>query len=438
MNNLSFDALMALLALDSTRLELGVIAACLVLAGLFARHMIRRQRAETLANGNEVLSNAARLGRAGLQRLMFPLAGILLLALARGAFALLHQTPVLMHLVIAMLVAMGVIRLIVYALRQVFSPAGWLSTFEVLIVLAIWTAWAMHALEILPEVIDWLDSQKITLGKQKLTMWTLLQGSAWVLMTLIASVWLSGSVERKLMRAPIDSNLRIVLARVAKVVLVFLGLIITLPLVGIDLTALSVFGGALGVGLGFGLQKIMANYVSGFILLLDRSIRIGDLISVGTDRGQVTQITTRYTVVRSLSGVESIIPNELLISSVVQNEGLSDRQVRIAIAVQVSYSDDVPSALAILQDAALTQERVLKSPAPAAFLHSFGDSGINLELGIWIADPEGGALGLRSAIQLEILQRFRAAGIDIPFPQRELRIMGDPNPSAPPVDVTNT
>ncbi|OYW30599.1 MAG: hypothetical protein B7Z51_06430 [Methyloversatilis sp. 12-65-5] len=117
---------------------------------------------------------------------------------------------------------------------------------------------------------------------------------------------------------------------------------------------------------------------------------------------------------------------------------MSDRQVRIGIAVQVSYSDDVPAALAILQDAALTQERVLKSPAPAAFLHSFGDSGINLELGIWIADPEGGALGLRSAIQLEILERFRAAGIEIPFPQRELRIMSAPNASALPGDAANT
>jgi small-conductance mechanosensitive channel len=173
-----------------------------------------------------------------------------------------------------------------------------------------------------------------------------------VLVTLIASIWISGSVERKLMRAPIDSNLRIVLARLAKVALMLLGLMITLPLVGIDLTALSVFGGALGVGLGFGLQKIMANYVSGFILLLDRSIRIGDLISVGTDRGQVTQITTRYTVVRSLSGIESIIPNETLISSVVQNEGLSDRQVRLAISVQVGYRDDVPKALAVLEAAA--------------------------------------------------------------------------------------
>ena len=410
-----------------------ISAASLALAGAFARLVIRRQRAEEAAAGSELLSNAARLSRAGLQRLLFPVTGIVLLVLVHTMFRLLHQTPVLMHLVIAMLVAMGVIRLIVYALRQVFSPAGWLSTFEALIVLTIWSAWVMHVLDILPEVIEWLDSQQIMLGKQKLTMWALLQGGAWVLMTLITSIWLSGLVESKLMRAPIDSNLRIVFARLSKVALIFLGLIIALPLVGIDLTALSVFGGALGVGLGFGLQKIMANYVSGFIILLDRSIRIGDLISVGGDRGQVRQITTRYTVLRSPSGVQSIVPNETLISSVVQNEGLSDREVRIAISLQVSYGDDVEHALATLQECARIHERVLAEPAPRAFLHSFGDSGINLELGMWITDPDNGTLAIRSAVQLEILRRFRAGGIEIPFPQRELRIMGDTSPSG---DIT--
>lgn len=422
MTEISFDALMHMLSLNSTRIELAVIAVCLALAGLFARRMMRRQRRQTSV---DTLGATTRIGIEGLQRLLFPLAGIALLSIARAVFGLMHQPPVLMHLVIALLVAMGVIRLIVYALRQVFSPAGWLSTFELLISLTIWSAWVLHALDILPEVIEWLDGQQVALGTQKLSLWALLQGGAWVLVTLIAAVWLSGSVERKLMRAPLDSNLRIVLARLSKVALIFLALMITLPLVGIDLTALSVFGGALGVGLGFGLQKIMANYVSGFIILLDRSIRIGDLISVGSDRGQVQQITTRYTVLRSPSGVQSIVPNETLVSSVVQNEGLSDREVRVAISVQVSYADDVERAMVILEECARAHERVLSEPVPRAFLHSFGDSGINLELGVWITDPENGTLGIRSAVQLEILRRFRAEGIEIPFPQREIRILGD-------------
>ena len=420
MTEISFEALMRLLGQNSTRIELAVIAGCLLLAGLLSRLIKRRQRAKT---DYDNLSAAARLGVDGLQRLLFPLTGVATLSAARALYGALHQPPVLMHLVIAMLVAMGVIRMTVYALRQVFSPAGWLSTFEFLIGLTIWTAWALHALDILPEVIDWLDHQQVALGKQKLSLWALMQGGAWVLVTLIVAIWLSGSVERKLMRAPLDSNLRIVLARLSKVALMFLALMITLPLVGIDLTALSVFGGALGVGLGFGLQKIMANYVSGFIILLDRSIRIGDLISVGSDRGQVQQITTRYTVLRSPSGVQSIVPNETLISSVVQNEGLSDREVRLAVTVQVGYADDVERALSILEECARVHERVLPEPAPRAFLHSFGDSGINLELGMWITDPENGTLGIRSAVQLEILRRFRAENIEIPFPQREIRVL---------------
>ncbi len=420
MTEISFEALMRLLAQDSTRIELGVIAVCLLLAGFLTRLIKRRQRART---DYDNLGAAARLGVDGLHRLLFPLTGIATLSAARALYGALHQPPVLMHLVIAMLVAMGVIRMTVYALRQVFSPAGWLSTFEFLIGLTIWTAWALHALDILPEVIDWLDHQQVALGKQKLSLWALMQGGAWVLVTLVVAIWLSGSVERKLMRAPLDSNLRIVLARLSKVALMFLALMITLPLVGIDLTALSVFGGALGVGLGFGLQKIMANYVSGFIILLDRSIRIGDLISVGSDRGQVQQITTRYTVLRSPSGVQSIVPNETLISSVVQNEGLSDREVRLAVTVQVGYADDVERALSILEECARVDERVLPEPAPRAFLHSFGDSGINLELGMWITDPENGTLGIRSAVQLEILRRFRAENIEIPFPQREIRVL---------------
>ncbi|WP_019919355.1 mechanosensitive ion channel family protein [Methyloversatilis discipulorum] len=422
MTEISFDALMHMLSLNSTRIELAVVAACLALAGLITRLLIRRQRRQA---GVETLGATARLGLEGLQRLLFPLVGIALLSIARVVVELLQEPPVLMRLVIAMLVAMGVIRLVVYGLRQVFSPAGWLSTFELLIGLTIWSAWVLHALDILPEVIEWLDSQQVALGKQKLSLWALMQGGAWVLVTLIAAVWLSGSVERKLMRAPLDSNLRIVLARLSKVALMFLALMVTLPLVGIDLTALSVFGGALGVGLGFGLQKIMANYVSGFIILLDRSIRIGDLISVGADRGQVQQITTRYTVLRSPSGVQSIVPNETLVSSVVQNEGLSDREVRVAISVQVGYADDVERALVILEECARAHERVLSEPVPRAFLHSFADSGINLELGVWITDPENGTLAIRSAVQLEILRRFRAEGIEIPFPQREIRILGD-------------
>jgi small-conductance mechanosensitive channel len=205
--------------------------------------------------------------------------------------------------------------------------------------------------------------------------------------------------------------------------LILIAVLIGLPLVGIDLTTLSVFGGALGVGLGLGLQRIAANYVSGFIILLDRSIRIGNLIDVVNMRGVVTRITTRYTVLRGMTGVEMIVPNELLVSSVITNETFTDPKVRLATQVQVAYGSDLERAMAILVEAARAQPRVLTDPLPKAFVVAFADSGINLELGFWIADPEEGSLQTKSDIHLAIWRGFKAAGIEIPFPQREVRML---------------
>ncbi len=223
----------------------------------------------------------------------------------------------------------------------------------------------------------------------------------------------------------LEPNLKVLFSRLAKALLIALAVLIGLPMVGIDLTTLSVFGGALGVGLGFGLQKIAANYISGFIILLDRSIRIGNLISVGNDRGQVTQITTRFTVLRGMTGIEAIVPNEMLVGSVVQNESYSDQKVRVAMPVQVAYATDLDRAMAILVEAALQQPRVLRDPPPKALVTLFADSGINLELGFWIEDPEAGTGEVRSAIYLAIWREFKAAGIEIPFPQREIRILAN-------------
>ena len=173
------------------------------------------------------------------------------------------------------------------------------------------------------------------------------------------------------------------------------------------------------------MQKIAANYVSGFILLLDRSIRIGNLISVGNVRGIVSQITTRYTVLKGMTGIESIVPNETLVGSIVQNETFTDPKVRVAVPIQVGYATDLEKAMAIMIEAAQAQPRVMEDPAPGAFLESFADSGINLQLGFWIRDPAEGTLGIRSAINIQIWRRFKEEGIEIPFPQREVRVLAE-------------
>jgi small-conductance mechanosensitive channel len=199
----------------------------------------------------------------------------------------------------------------------------------------------------------------------------------------------------------------------------FVAVLLGMSWVGLDITTLSVFGGALGVGLGLGMQKIASNYVSGFIILLDRSIRIGNLIQVGSEqRGEVMQITTRYTVLRALTGSFFIVPNELLVSSVVHNETFELPRMRIGIVMPVAYGQNTERALQILEEVAKEEQRVLAEPAPRAFLAEFADSGIKLELGVWIGDPLKGTLEVRSNIQRAALARFLAEGIDMPQPQK--------------------
>ena len=198
-----------------------------------------------------------------------------------------------------------------------------------------------------------------------------------------------------------------------------------LSLVGIDMTAFSVFTGALGVGLGLGMQRIASNYVSGFVILLDQSIHLGDMIQVGNDSGQVTKITTRYTVLKHPTGSEFIIPNESLITTVVQNQSYSDTRLRLGTTVGVAYDTDLELAMRLMREAALAQPRVLTDNEPSVFLTAFADSSINLELGFWIADPEEGRANIVSDVNLAIWRSFKEHGIQIPFPQREVRVLND-------------
>jgi small-conductance mechanosensitive channel len=395
--------------------QLLAVAVCLLLAKLGERLVPGRQ-----AGGGR----AWELGRGGLKRVAFPLVALVLVLLARPLAEQWIHVGVL-SLALPLLSSLAVIRVVFYVLRLSFAEATWLVQFERVFAALVWIVVALHITGLLPEVIDVLESVKFSTGKQKLTLWNVLQGLGAVLVAVLLALWLSSAVEARLHAAAgLDNNLRVVLARLSKALLILLAVLIGLPMVGIDLTTLSVFGGALGVGLGFGLQKIASNYVSGFIILLDDSIRIGNIIAVGTDRGEVTRITTRYTVLKALDGVEALVPNELLVGSVVQNQSYSSPQVRIALPVQVSYDSDLERAMSIMATAAKAQERVLAEPAPAVLLREFADSGINLELGFWVADPELGTGQLRSDINLAIWREFKQAGISIPFPQREVRILG--------------
>lgn len=398
--------------------QAAVLALCLGLAWLVAR-AVRRTTGEV---------QEAQFGRRGLRRLAFPLVALVFVLIARPLLKP-WQSVNLLNLAVPLLGSFAVIRAMMFALRHGFQRAAWLAAFERALALVVWSVVALYLTGLLPEIVESLDAIHFAVGKQKLSLWLILQGTVTVLATLLAALWLGGVAEQRLMAAAgMDGNLKLVFARLARAALLLLAVLISLPLVGIDLTALSVFGGALGVGIGFGLQKIAASYVSGFIILLDRSIQLGNVITVDKYAGEVTRITTRYTVLRSATGVEAIVPNEVLVGSVVQNETYTNSRVRHAVTVQVGYGTDLERAMALMIEAARGQGRVLDDPPPKAFLVRFADSGIDLELGFWIEDPEAGVVGIKSDINLAIWRAFRREGIEIPYPQREVRLLNQRSP----------
>ncbi|MGB8516390.1 MAG: mechanosensitive ion channel domain-containing protein [Gallionella sp.] len=367
--------------------------------------------------------SVSKIGAGGLSRVAFPVLSLLAVLVGRTVLKNWHSVNVL-NIVVPLLFALVSIRLVVYTLRQLFSPSKWLHGSERLVVLIIWGGFALHLTGVLPELIEAMDYLSFNVGKQRISLLIIVSGILSILVTMLVSMWLGQMLEQKVMAAQgLDMNLRVVLSKLIRAVLVVIGILIALPLAGIDITVLSVFGGALGVGIGFGLQKIASNYVSGFIILIDRSIHPGDVLTVDGRFGKVTQLTTRYLVLQSNDGTEAIIPNETLVSSTVINHSYTNREVRVAIPIQVSYQSDLEQAMSIMQQAASKQPRVLAHPEPNVFLKSFADSGINLEMGIWINDPEEGQMGLCSEINLEIWRKFKQAGIEIPYPQREVRII---------------
>ena len=364
-----------------------------------------------------------KIGIGGINRILFPLTS--LLGVYVGRFILSHwQHTGLLKLAATLLLAMALIRLVVYALRYIFAPSGWVRTMENAIASMVWIILALYLSDLLPEMVQALKDISFSVGKHQLSVLLILQALFIVLVTLMIALSGSRFLENKLMRAEqINMNLRVVLSKLIRVSLALIALLLALSAVGIDITLLSVFGGALGVGLGFGLQKIASNYVSGFIILLDESVHMGDVITVDGHYGVISILRARYMVLRKLDGTEVVIPNETFITNAVINHSFTDRKARVQMPVQVSYESPLELAMQLMQKAAENHPRVLVEPAPSVLIKGFGESGIDLGLTIWIPDPEEGSAALQSAIYLEIWRAFQQHGISIPYPQREVRIL---------------
>ena len=401
-----------------------------MLAGLALGTWISRRRAPAL-------SSRQALARALLVGVTFPLVSCLLLAVVRltpyGAHA-----GMLPKLAVPLFASLTVIRSVARVLRGLFPNSPPVRTLINAVSMLIWLGVVLHIGGLLPVVEQELESIVIPLGKTQASALTLLQGLALVACTLLGALWLSSALETRLMVTSIDMSLRLVLTRVMRAMLFILALLIALAAVGIDLTVLSVFGGALGVGLGLGLQKIAANYVSGFAMLLEGSFRVGDSVKVDNFEGQITNIHTRYTVVRAPNGRESVVPNEMFIVNRVENLSLENKRVAFTTKLQIDYASDVDLARKLVTDAATAQPRVLTDPAPNAMLSDFAADGLELTLAYWIADPENGVNNVRSDINLAIWRAFQVNAINVPFPQRVVHVVNpatnEPQPvnSAPP------
>lgn len=369
-----------------------------------------------------------RIGNAAAKRIGLPLIGLSLVAAGRELLEQWHEAH-LLNIVVPLLGALVIVRILVYMLRYAFNYSETLKTWERYIAWTIWVGFALHITGLLPRIKRALDAVSFESGNHHFSLLLLIEALTVITLSIIASLWLAQLVESRLQRVTsMDASLRLALIKTVRTLLLILAVLLALPAVGIDLTVLSVFGGALGVGLGLGLQKIASNYVSGFIILLDRSIRPGDMITVGTSYGEVSQLNTRYTLLRSLDGTEIIIPNENLLTSTVINHSFTKRDVRIKLPIQISYESDVEHVREILKTIALDHPRVLKTEGytPVVLLTEFAASGINLELGIWIDDPEDGQGNLRSELNLAIWQAFQREGISIPYPRSDIHLIPTP------------
>jgi len=388
--------------------EFALLALALLLAWLISYQLSR------FASQTSVL-----FGRGVVDGVLFPMAALALAYVAQVVF-LKHQTPLLFKLAIPVLLSLALIRLCARVLMAVFPVSPLAQLTERLIS---WLAWGVAVLwitDLLPLVAQELEQIKLNFGKVRLDLRTLLEGVLSCGLVLVLSLWVSATIEQRLLaRTVSDLSMRKVAANLLRAVLLLVGLLFALSAVGVDLTALSVLGGAFGVGLGLGLQKLAANYVSGFVVLVERSVRIGDYIKVDGLEGRVTDIKTRYTLLRDASGRESIIPNEMLLTQRVDNLSLSDPQIAVNCSFTLGTDVDIAQVQTLLCQAALQSERVLRDPEPQAFLSKVDAAGLEFTVVSWVSDPEAGYLKTRSQINTAVMLALRQAGIDLPKAQQQ-------------------
>jgi small-conductance mechanosensitive channel len=356
---------------------------------------------------------------------LFPVLWLALVWSARLLCVQLHLPLAVFRLAVPILLSLVVIRLVVRVMRAAFPTSNLVRLVEKTVSWMAWGGVVLWITGVLPSVLDALDDIHWKTHSGTMSVRTVLEGTILAGFVLMITLWISAAIETRLLHGATGQqlSLRKAAANVVRAGLVFVGLLVALSVVGIDLTALSVLGGAVGVGLGFGLQKLAANYVSGFVILTERALRIGDTVKVDGFEGRITDIATRYTVLRALNGRESIVPNELLITQRVESATLADTRLLLTTVVQVGYGTDLDALMPRIVEVVAPIKRVLADPGPAVNLSNFAADGLELTISFWIADPENGTGGVRSDVNLALLRLFNEQGVEIPFPQRVVRTL---------------
>ncbi|MBI3570943.1 MAG: mechanosensitive ion channel [Gammaproteobacteria bacterium] len=417
----------------STWAQFGIFLAGLLvakLAGSWLQHRLRTMaQPGTIEGVGRIAMRTGALGLIPLLLWLWLLAAIAFLRHHGWDTGLLRPAMILAG-------ALAVIRMGVFVLRHSFSPGGPLKAWEGALTVTIWTLVALHILGWQPWVEQMLDEYALTFGAVRVSLLNVLSFFLSIAVMLLVALWLANAIRGRVAQSrALDESMKLALSKLVKFVLLTLAVLAAMVSAGIDITAFAVFGGALGVGLGLGMQRVVSNFVSGFILAFEGSIRPGDVISYRDTYGTVKALHTRHIVIRTRDGMDILVPNENLMTSDIASwsyEG--DRRIRLRLPLQISYKDDPEQALARLERIARSHDRVLKDPASSAVLTGFGDNGVNLELLVWIDDPEHGG-DVRSDLFRQIWKDFKTAGITLPCPQREVYLRESPGPAISPADA---
>jgi small-conductance mechanosensitive channel len=395
-------------------------ALAIALSILFGAGLARLVR-HYLLEGRAQDTGFRRIGVDSFGRVLGPLLVVGLLALSKVVLIKFHLRVNMLAVAFPIFMSLAAIRIVFYILRRVFGRRGQLGaafkTFERIFVFLAWFTVVLYLLGYWDDIFKFLDSHDLPIGKHKVSLAIILQAGASVIVLMTLALWAGAAIDERLMGIQsMHSSMRVVLARISKSLLILVAVLLSLQTVGLDLTVLSVFSGALGVGVGLGMQRIASNYVSGFVILLERSLSIGDMITVDKYSGRVSRINSRYTVLQGLDGVETVLPNEMLISNPVQNQSLSSPSVRAATQVTVAYGSDLVAVMELLKEQPVGIDRVLETPAPGVSIGRFAPDGYELSLGFWIADAQNGQGGVVGEVNRRIYDLVASGQIQLGRP----------------------